>query len=199
MMKQKRAVSSRTRRGVAAAVLTTALVAIAAGVAHSASSSSSAEIVPAPAFTASDLATPSNGWSTNGGSLMNQRYSPLTQINDTNVKNLKAIWETHVGGLGKAAKFSGEGQPIYWKGVLYVTTGNDDVSAISVATGKIIWQHKSKISQKISTVCCGWLNRGVGLGNGLVYIGQLDGKVVALSQSTGEQVWTTQLVRWQQG
>jgi len=39
----------------------------------------------------------------------------------------------------------------------------------------------------------------VGLGNGLVYIGQLDGKVVALSQSTGEQVWTTQLVQWQKG
>ena len=199
MMKQQRAVGSRKRRGVVAAVLATALVAIAAGVAHSASSSSSAEIVPAPAFTASDLAQPSNGWSTNGGSLMNQRYSPLTQINDTNVKNLKAIWETHVGGLGKAAKYSGEGQPIYWKGVLYVTTGNDDVSAISVKTGKIIWQHKSKISQKISTVCCGWLNRGVGLGNGLVYIGQLDGKVVALSQSTGEQVWTNQLVQWQKG
>jgi quinohemoprotein ethanol dehydrogenase len=199
MMKQKRAVSSRKRRGIVAAVLATALVAIAAGVAHSASSSSSAPFVPAPAFTASDLAAPSNGWSTNGGSLTNQRYSPLTEINDTNVQNLKAIWETHVGGLGKAAKYSGEGQPIYWKGVLYVTTGNDDVSAISVKTGKIIWQHKSHISQKITTVCCGWLNRGVGMGNGLLYIGQLDGKVVALSQSTGEQVWTTQLVQWQKG
>lgn len=199
MLKQRRAVGSRKRRGVVAAVLATALVAIAAGVAHSASSSSSAQIVPAPAFTASDLAAPSNGWSTNGGSLMNQRYSPLTEINDTNVKNLKAIWETHVGGPIKAAKYSGEGQPIYWKGVLYITTGNDDVSAISVKTGKVIWTHKSHISQKISTVCCGWLNRGVGMGDGLLYIGQLDGKVVALSQSTGEQVWTNQLVHWQKG
>ena len=77
---------------------------------------------------------------------MNQRYSPLTQINVGNVSKLKGIWETHLGGLGKAAKYSGEGQPIYWKGVLYVTTGNDDVSAISVATGKIIWQHKSNIT-----------------------------------------------------
>ena len=182
-----------------AAVLVTALVALAAGVAHSASSSSSAEIVPAPAFTASQLATPSSGWSTNGGSLMNDRYSPLTQINTGNVSKLKAIWETHVGGPIKAAKYSGEGQPVYYKGVLYVTTGNDDVSAISVKTGKVIWRHASHISQKISTVCCGWLNRGIGLGAGLVYVGQLDGKVVALSQSTGETVWSKQLVQWQKG
>ena len=190
---------SRRRKVFAAAALATALVAVAAGVAQSATSSKKAEIVPAPAFTASDLASPSSSWSTNGGSLMNQRYSPLTQINTGNVSKLKAIWETHVGGLGKAAKYSGEGQPVYWKGVLYVTTGNDDVSAISVKTGKIIWKHQSHITQKISTVCCGWLNRGIGLGAGLVYVGQLDGKVVALSQSTGEMVWSKQLVKWQQG
>src|SRR6201999_2243896 len=105
-----------------------ALVAVAAGVAQSATNGSDATIVKAPAFTASDLAAPSAGWSTNGGSTMNQRYSPLTQINTGNVSKLKGIWETHVGGLGKAAKYSGEGQPIYYKGILYVTTGNDDVS-----------------------------------------------------------------------
>jgi quinohemoprotein ethanol dehydrogenase len=196
---RKQRIGSRRRRLFAAATVAAALVAVAAGVAQSATGSSRAEIVPAPAFTASDLAAPSAGWSTNGGSTTNDRFSPLTQITTSNVSKLKGIWETHVGGLGKAAKYSGEGQPIYWKGVLYVTTGNDDVSAISVKTGKIIWQHKSLISQKITTVCCGWLNRGIGLGAGLVYVGQLDGKVVALSQSTGEMVWSKQLVKWQQG
>jgi quinohemoprotein ethanol dehydrogenase len=189
----------KRQRLVGAAVLATVVVAIAAGVARSASTSSSPEIVPAPAFSAADLASPSSGWATNGGSTMNQRYSPLTRISDANVQNLKGVWRTHLGGAGTAAKYSGEGQPIYYKGVVYVTTGNDDVSAISVKTGKIIWQHKSKISQKIATVCCGWLNRGIGLGKGLVYVGQLDGKVVALSQSTGKPVWSTQLVQWQKG
>ena len=112
---------------------------------------------------------------------MNQRYSPLTQINDVNVTNLKGVWRTHLGGSARAAKYSGERQPIVYKGVIYITTGNDDVLAISVKTGKILWEHKSDISQKISTVCCGWLNRGVALGDGLVYLGQLDGRVVALS------------------
>ena len=198
-MSEKHAQGKQRRRFAFAAVLATAVVAIAAGVAHSATTSSKAEITPSPAFTAANLAQPASGWATNGGSTTNQRYSPLTQITSSNVKNLKGVWRTHLGGLGTAAKYSGEGQPVVWKGVLYVTTGNDDVSAISVKTGKILWQHKSNISQKISTVCCGWLNRGVGLGDGLAYIGQLDGKVVAISQSTGEQVWSTQLVQWQKG
>jgi quinohemoprotein ethanol dehydrogenase len=178
--------------------LVVALVA-SAGVAQSAGSGSSATIVRTPALTAANLAVPGPGWDTNGGSTMNQRYSFLKQITTANVRQLTGVWRTHLGGSGTAAKYSGEGQPIVWKGVIYVTTGNDDVSALSVATGKIIWTHKSNISQKISTVCCGWLNRGVGLGDGLVYLGQLDGKVVALSQSTGEQVWSKQLVQWQKG
>jgi quinohemoprotein ethanol dehydrogenase len=197
-MRHQRAKGNRTRRLAVAAVLATAVVAIAAGVAHSASTSKAA-IVPAPAFSAGSIATPQTGWATNGGSTMNQRYSPLTQINDTNVKNLKGVWRTHLGGLGTAAKYSGESQPVVYRGTVYITTGNDDVSAVSVATGKIVWQHKSRISQKISTVCCGWLNRGVALGDGRAYLGQLDGKVVALSQSTGEQLWSTQLVQWQKG
>jgi quinohemoprotein ethanol dehydrogenase len=186
------------RRIVVGAVLATAFVAVAAGVGHSATGSKAA-IPVAPAFSASDLAAPSADWVTNGGSTMNQRYSPLTQITASNVKNLKGVWRTHLAKSGVAAKYSGEGQPVVWKGVLYVTTGNDDVSAISVKTGKVLWVHKSGISQKITTVCCGWLNRGVAVGEGLVYLGQLDGKVVALQQATGEVAWSKQLVQWQKG
>ena len=65
---------------------------------------------------------------------------------------------------------------------MYVTTGEDDAFAVDVATGKILWTYTSGISQKITTVCCGWLNRGVAIGDGRVYLGQLDGKVVALDQ-----------------
>ena len=42
----------------------------------------------------------------------------------------------------------------------------DDAFAVSVATGKILWTYKSGISQEISTVCCGWLNRGVAIRGG---------------------------------
>jgi alcohol dehydrogenase (cytochrome c) len=177
------------------AALLLALTLVAAGCGGSKNSSATL-----PNFQADDLsATPSDNWITNGGSSWNQRYSSLDEIDTSNVNKLKGVWMTHLNGSGVAAKYSGESQPVVYNGVLYVTTGNDDVFAISVDTGKILWEHKSNIPQDISTVCCGWINRGVGLGDGRVYSGQLDGKVVALDQKTGEPIWTRQLVQWQKG
>ena len=141
-----------------------------------------------------------SNWSTNGGTMSNQRYSTLDDIDTSNVAQLKGVWRTHLNGSGVAAKYSGESQPIVQDGVIYITTGNDDVFAVSVDSGKILWEHKSNIDQEISTICCGWLNRGVAIGDGRVYLGQLDGKVRRTRPEYGRHVvWTRQLVQWQQG
>jgi alcohol dehydrogenase (cytochrome c) len=132
-------------------------------------------------------ALPTDNWPTVGGRLTNERYSPLTQVDTSNVSQLKGVWLTHLDGSGVAAKYSAESQPVVYKGVMYVTAGNNDVFAVSVATGKILWKYTSGISQKITTVCCGWLNRGVAIGDGRVYFGQLDGEVIALDQQTGSR------------
>jgi alcohol dehydrogenase (cytochrome c) len=164
------------------------------------SATSAESIATAPNFTAQQLqALPTNDWPTAGGNLRNERYSPLTQLTPSNIAQVKGVWRTHLDGSGVAAKYSGEGQPVVYKGVIYITTGEDDVFAVSVATGKILWKYTSGISQEISTVCCGWLNRGVAIGDGRVYLGQLDGKVVALDQRSGKVVWSKQLVKWQLG
>jgi alcohol dehydrogenase (cytochrome c) len=95
---------------------------------------------PAPAFTASDLAgAPTDDWPTNGGNVLNQRYSALDQIDTTNVKGLKGVWMTHLRGSGLAAKYSAEGTPVEWQGIVYVPTGNDDVFAVAADTGEILW------------------------------------------------------------
>ena len=133
------------------------------------------------------------------GTCCNERYSPLDQVDTSNVAQLKGVWMTHLNGSALAAKYSAESQPVVYKGVIYITTGNNDVFAVGVASGKILWNYSSGISQKISTICCGWLNRGVALGDGRVYFGQLDGSVVALDQKTGKQIWKKQLVKWQLG
>jgi glucose dehydrogenase len=154
----------------------------------------------APAFTAEDLtAEPTTRWITNGGTLWNQRYSPLDQIDTTNVADLKGVWMTDLGGSGLAAKYSQEAQPIFYDGVLYVPTGEDEVFAVDVETGEIKWHYDAELEQRINTVCCGWLSRGVALGEGMVFLGQLDGKLVALDQMTGEVAWETQVGRWQEG
>ena len=158
------------------------------------------EIEPAAAFSADELMEePREAWLTNGGTLMNQRYSPLDEIDTGNVGELKGVWMTDLGGSGVAAKYSAEAQPIVHQGVMYVPTGADDVFAVSVETGKILWRYDAKLDQKITTVCCGWLSRGVALGDGKVYLGQLDGSLVALDQTTGRLAWQTQVGRWQEG
>src|SRR5689334_3269456 len=142
-------------------------------------------IVASPAFSAQDLvAPPAGNWPKVGGSLYSQNWSPLKQIHRENVGKLKAVWQTHLDGSGLAMKYSGEAQPIVYQGVLYIATGADDVFAISVKTGEILWKYKANLDQSITTVCCGWTSRGLALGDGKLYVGQLDGRLVALEQKS---------------
>lgn len=147
----------------------------------------------APAFTAHQLAAPpETGWITNGGNLFNQRYSPLTEINRSTVQDLKANWRTHLDGSGVSPQYSGQAQPLFYRGVLYIVTGADDVFALDVRTGKILWRYLAHLDPDRVKVCCGWLSRGVALGDGKVFVGRLDAKLVALDQRTGKVVWSVQ-------
>lgn len=151
-------------------------------------------IKAAPAFSAKQLAAPPvNGWITNGGSLSNERYSPLKQINRENVRDVKAVWRTHLEGSGMGAQHSGQGQPLMYDGVLYMVTGQDDVFAVSIATGKILWRYKADLDPSRVKVCCGWVSRGVAIGDGKVFVGRLDAQLVALDQRTGKVLWSNQV------
>jgi quinohemoprotein ethanol dehydrogenase len=153
----------------------------------------------APTFDAGALLEqPATQWITNGGTLFNQRYSPLAQINARNVHSLKSVWRVDLRS-GADSKYSGEAQPLVYGGTVYVVTGADDVFAIDVATGRTLWKYSAHLTSRITTVCCGWTSRGVALGGGKVFVGRLDGKLVALDQRTGKELWSTQVAEWQQG
>lgn len=154
----------------------------------------------APAFSAKQLTElPVDSWVTNGGNVLNQRYSPLTEITSSNVAGLKAEWQAHLSGSGVGPPYSGEAQPIVHDGVVYIPTGADDVFALDIETGKQLWTHQAKLDNSITTICCGWTSRGVAIGEGKVFLGRLDGKLVALDQRTGNEVWSVQVERWQDG
>jgi quinohemoprotein ethanol dehydrogenase len=141
---------------------------------------------------------PGSEWLTYGGSLTNQRYSTLDQLTPANVKGLNGQWAIHLGS-GIGTKYSFEATPLMQDGVLYIPTGNDDIFAVDARTGSLLWQWKSGLDQNITTVCCGWDNRGVALGEGKVFSGMLDGSFVALDQKSGEVLWRTQVGTWQDG
>src|ERR1700750_3017875 len=138
-------------------------------------------------------------WVTNGGNLTNQRYSTLKQIDTTNVKQLKGAWMTRLKGSGFGGKYSAEATPLVKEGIIDVVTGNDDVFAMNAKTGEILWERLSGLDQKISTVCCGWLNRGLAMGEGMLFLGQLDANMVALDIKTGKEVWKTPIEDWDNG
>ncbi|WP_449538977.1 PQQ-dependent dehydrogenase, methanol/ethanol family [Ferdinandcohnia sp. Marseille-Q9671] len=153
----------------------------------------------APKFSAEDLTTPPTGnWITHGGTLSNGRYSPLDRINKSNVKGLKAEWVTSLGS-GYEFKYSGEATPIVYDGVMFTITGANDVQAIDAKTGELIWEYRPELAANLDTVCCGWTSRGVALGDGKVFIGALDARLIALDQKTGEFIWETKVEDWEKG
>jgi quinohemoprotein ethanol dehydrogenase len=151
------------------------------------------------AFTDDELtALPEQDWITNGGTLFNQRFSPLDQVTRSNVADLKGVWRIHLGSATDA-KYSGEAQPLIHDGIAYVSTGESDVFAFDVKSGKTIWKYEGNLEDEISTVCCGWTSRGVAIGDGRVYLGKLDGKLVALDAKSGEEVWSADVGDWRNG
>jgi quinohemoprotein ethanol dehydrogenase len=106
---------------------------------------------------------------------------------------------TRLKGSGFGGKYSFEATPLVKDGVMYVITGNDDVFALNAKTGEILWERWSGIDQKITSVCCGWVNRGLAMGEGMLFLGQFDANVVALDIKTGKEVWRTPIEVWQDG
>ncbi len=144
----------------------------------------------APAFDASQLTSlPARNWITNGGNIFNQRYSVLDQINRDNIGNVKAEWRVSLNGSGKAPGYSAQAQALVHEGTIFVVTGDNDVFAVDVETGEFHWVHESDVDFEAARICCGRLSRGVGLGDGKVFLGRLDGRLVALDQQTGEVIW----------
>jgi alcohol dehydrogenase (cytochrome c) len=155
-------------------------------------------IAVAPEFTSEELyEAAGDNWTTNGGGTTNDRYSSLDEINTENVKELKGDWVSKIGQNATAAKFSAEGQAIEYNGTIYISDGADDVFALDASTGETLWTYEPKLPPDPlgNVICCGWDNRGVAIGDGMVFLSQLNGDQVALDQETGKVKWSTSVVK----
>ncbi len=155
-------------------------------------------IALAPTFSSDELNEQAgDNWITNGGSLTNDRFSSLDEINTENVKELKGDYVTKIGKEATAAKFSAEGQALEYEGTIYITDGGDNVYAIDASSGEVIWTYEPHLPPDPlgEVICCGWDNRGVAIGDGMVFVSQLNGDQVALDQETGKVKWSTPVVK----
>lgn len=147
-------------------------------------------ISPAPAFDGTRLRQlPGRNWITNGGNIYNQRYSTLDQINRDNIESVKAVWRVSLNGSGMEPGYSQQAQVLAHEGVMYAVTGDNDVFAVDVDTGEFLWTYEGDVDFEKAVVCCGRLSRGLGMGDGKIFLGRLDGHLIALDQQTGAVVW----------
>lgn len=117
------------------------------------------------------------------------RFSPLNQINKSNVSKLKVAWIHQPGVLTHGLQAT----PIVIDGVMYTIAPDNQVFALDAATGKVIWRYAPKLDPIVKEVFYQSASRGVTVGRGKVFIGSLDGRFIALDQKTGKPLWSTQL------
>ncbi|HEU4626886.1 MAG TPA: PQQ-dependent dehydrogenase, methanol/ethanol family [Steroidobacteraceae bacterium] len=126
-------------------------------------------------------------WLTHGGDWNERRFSRLAQINVQTVRRLKPAWyfdyDTTRGQ---------EATPLVVDGVMYVSTAWSKVYALDARTGRQIWFFDPKVPGSAAVpTCCDIVNRGVAVYKGLVYVGTVDGRLIALNAATGTPVWST--------
>ena len=127
-------------------------------------------------------------WLAHGRGYDEQRFSPLDRIDESNVATLGLAWFADLGtGRGQ------EATPIVADGVIYVSTAWSIVRAYDARSGKELWAYDPAVPRDtLVKACCDAVNRGVALWKGRVYVGTLDGRLVALDAATGKPAWSVQ-------
>ncbi|MGQ0442315.1 MAG: pyrroloquinoline quinone-dependent dehydrogenase [Methylophilaceae bacterium] len=127
-------------------------------------------------------------WSSFGGDYASQRFSPATQINVNNVKNLSLAWKHNSGVLA-----SFQATPIVQNGVMYISLPFNHVVALNATTGKQLWRYQHD-RRPDWNMCCGPANRGVAVSDGKVFIGTVDARLIALNAQNGAKLWDIDVV-----
>jgi quinohemoprotein ethanol dehydrogenase len=130
-------------------------------------------------------------WLTYGRTQGETRYSTLKQINDTNAKRLGLAW-SYVTGAGGGNQ---EGTPLMWNNTLYGITTWSVVYALDARTGKELWRWDPEVNQTAvrPKICCGIVNRGIAIYNGMIIAPINDGRLQALDAITGKPVWESRM------
>ena len=124
-----------------------------------------------------------------------QRYSPLKQVNTSNVAKLSPVWAFSFGGEKQRGQ---ESQPVIHQGRMFVTASYSRLFALDAATGKKLWKYEHRLPEGIMP-CCDVVNRGAALYDNLVIFSTLDAQLIALDQATGDVVWKEKIDDYQAG
>ena len=126
-------------------------------------------------------------WLQYGGNYEGWRFSPLSDVNRQNVKNLQVAWVFQTGAPGQL-----QASPVVADGILYLTAADNHLFALNAVTGEPLWKYDHPLPNDLR-ICCGPGNRGVAIADDKVFMATLDARLVALDRKTGTVVWNTQI------
>ena len=130
-------------------------------------------------------AATTNDWPSYGLDYHETRFSKLTQITTSNVKELGLMWTYNLESVRGV-----EATPIVVDGIMYVTASWAVVHAIDTRTGKRLWTFDPETPREGGYKgCCDVVNRGVALHKGRVFVGAYDARLIALDAVTGQKIW----------
>jgi len=126
-------------------------------------------------------------WLAFGRTYSEQRHSPLTQINETTVTELKPDWYIDLPfdhGL--------TGTPLVADGILYFEGSMNRTRAVNAVTGEMLWEYDPEVADNTGIdLRVGWgHSRGIGLWKDKVYIATWDGRLIAIDRTSGKEVWS---------
>ena len=133
-------------------------------------------------------------WPTYSGTFHSTRYSTLAQISTENVASLRPVWMYQPPGTGPL-----EGTPIVADGAMYVTSGPAAVVALHLKSGRPLWQWSRPIAATVLNLGFPRVNRGVAILDDTVFVGTLDGYLVALDARSGTERWTVHVAENKDG
>lgn len=126
-----------------------------------------------------------DNWLNHGRTYAEQRYSPLEDINDSNIGDLSLAWAVELD-----TNRGQEATPIVVDGVMYISTAWSKVMAVDATSGEVLWKFDPVANgAKGADACCDVVNRGVAVWEGKVFIGTIDGRLIALDAKTGAKLW----------
>lgn len=128
-----------------------------------------------------------HNWLTYNGSYASQRHSSLSQINADNARNLRLEWVLQVRSTEKF-----EATPLVVDGILYLMQPPNDVLAVDAFTGRVFWVYSYAPSPNYRR-CCGLVSRGLGILGDSLFMGTIEGHVVAIDRISGKLLWNTAL------
>ena len=134
-----------------------------------------------------DAAQTPQDWLTYSGTYSSQRYSELDQVTPDNVNDLQLQWayQTPVMGPWQAS-------PIVVDGIMYLTQRPNDIVALDARSGRVFWIYEYPTPAE-HTACCGSNNRGVAILDDKLFMGTLDGHLVAVDARTGVELWNVEV------